>query len=393
MKNDLDLSAYAGTLTGQTLPGVEPVTIDANGKADEWRDRYTTAGHLFPQYQHAGRLFVWNESAEYGTTDTSAGATPVYSSTDPGKTSWYGPDLTGIADGEGPDAGFLMRRRRKLLETCYPQVGSPDAWRREPPVLLISTDQSTWHKVPTSHWHLDAERAAIWITAHDLAAWRPLIDTELPTDADSKNGPTFASLLWQGTCYMMLECTIAADSCKVLTAPWQSVSGSPFVRRAAIRAEKEFVLSEVYADGVASPLGLTAAPIDTTTQGQDFANQYRDAWQDMTTHASILTAADWPLQAIGSMVGTISGRSLSLGGGSGNSGRGAQIVGAHIDPVAMSIELLTESVALKLRAKDRLRVTRQKSRGSRWRSGSNEPHADDFRDAGTVGDTGGGADF
>ncbi len=359
-KNDIDFGQYHLSMPG-TGAAIDINSIDVAGKSDLWRDQFTTTGVNFDKYRHVMRLFVWNESGEYPATATGANA-PWYSNNSTAtELDWWTPDLTDIADGEGGDAGNYCRRRRRILDTVYPDPSSPDGWRRVPPTLFISSDQQNWVRVHSSNWRLDHERAAVWITARDLAEWTPLEDhSVVPEDEEEDlsnldDARTFATLLDQGVCYLMLEGSIAADCMLKQTADRQASSGSPFVRKCAILAERDFIKTEVVDDGITSPLGIDADPIDTSDKALTYAKEGRAAWQNMNTHASILCSADWQLQAIGSMCSTINGRNLSLGGGAGGGGSGGQIVAMHLDPASCKIELLTETTALKVRKLHKLK--------------------------------------
>ena len=352
--SDLSLGTYVGSGIYNTT--IDARSIDASGStnSDLWRDQYTTRGKYFAKFQHAGRLFVWNESAEYAGTPTyGASSTKAY----------FAPSLTGIADGENADVGKLCRKRRRIIETPYYDT-SIDQWRRVRPLLFLKAvkpgteNSGTWTRVPTAHWRLDPERASIWITAPDIAEWYPLGDDQDPVEPSINDNRSFATLLYSGDLRMTLEGSIEADCCIKQTADRQAVAGSPFVREISIRADHEYVKSEVFADGVDSQTGLTAATVDNTADAMTVATQYRNSGQDQMTHASILCSADWPLQPIGGILTTIQGRSVSMTGGP--SGRGAQIVAVHLDPESMKWEMLTESTALKLRRMDRIRVNRKR---------------------------------
>jgi hypothetical protein len=352
-KSDLDLSLY------QSGNVIDVATIQSKTTIlqDDWRKRYTTSGALFPANMHVMRLFIWNESGEKPVGDG-----PVYGPPPGTLGSWFAPDLTGIADGDGTNAGLYMRRRRKLLDTVYRSPGT-DARRRVRPTLFIALVdptndalQTDWYRVQTSHYRIDEERSAVWITHPDLSRWVPLAGQKDPVEATTSDSRTFATLLWTGKLRLMLEATVTTDHALTAVAERQSDSGSPLVREAVVRADKDFVRSRVYADGYGSPTGMSDSPIDASADAMTLAQENRQAGQDQQTHASILVAADWPRQAIGKLVNATKGRGLNLRAGTAGAGPGAQIVAMRMDPVAMKWELLTETVALQLRRRDRLKV-------------------------------------
>jgi hypothetical protein len=376
---DGDLLDYAEGRVEQT--GADPhdiidtLSISNAGKTDEWNTRYVVGGPQFAKYQHAFRLFVWNESGEWGG---EASGSPEYGL---GLSSYayQKPDLTDICD-EPDNAGVFCRRRRPALDSLY-LIPGLDAWQRVPPTLYISddVDATPWIRVPTSMYRLDPDRCAVWITAHDLATWTPLMQQDQYADDGTRqtslgDGRTFMTLLYTGKLRMLLECSVEADWALRSVATRITDAGSPFVREAAMRRDQDFIASQQFVDGVTPPSGLSVSLVDTSTDAQKLADLSRNSTMDQQTHASILVEADWPEQLIGSFIAQTSGRVIDLTGGP--TSNGALIVALHLDPVAMKWELLTESEALFLRDFDRVMISRKKILKRSGRAGiSGRPEA------------------
>lgn len=383
--DDVDFSDYVGD-----NGAVDGPAVGASGQTDTWDDQYCTDGKQFEKFKHAGRLFVWNESGEYFTGPSDHA--PIYAI---GSSQAYTvPDMTTIADGTGDDAGKFCRKRRRIIDTPYYDT-SIDQWRRVKPTLLLSathgatdTIPGPWTRVRTHLWRLDPERGSFWITAKDISEWCPLGDDQDPNEPKINDERSFATLLYTGCLRMTLEGSVEADCCIKETADRQDIAGSPFVREMVIRGDKEYILSSAYVDGLASVMGLDQNVVDNTPDAKILAEQYRNSGQDQVTHASLLCSADWPLQPIGGILTAIQGRTVSLTGGP--AGRGAQIVAVHLDPEALKWEMLTESVALKLRRMDRMRVG--KGGPKRWNNFRGNGEDTRMLGAGRVTDSTGAGD-
>lgn len=344
---------------------IDEVTISNQGKTESWNDRCVTGGKWFEPDLY--RRFVWNESGEFvGDVQYGSGSAVAY----------VRPNLTGIADGTGVLAegefvsGEYAIRRRPLLASAYSVEGKSKRFRKPPQVWLTSwfaadPSKKFVRRLPNSVYRIDPDMAAIWITAPDLATWRPFDYKADENDEGEKiAGPqdTFATMLWTGRLWLTVEASIEVDTGLAKLADRASTSGSPH-RREAIVISESFVKS-VEADQ--SSLGTdwesysdaSAVTIDDSTDATTIANQKREAGEDEQIHASLISEADWPIQTIGKMADSISGRGINL---ATISGRGAQIVAVSFDVGSMTIEHLTESAALEVVAAEKARIARRKS--------------------------------
>ena len=360
---------------------VTTATVAAAGTAlaGKWADRHVTKGKAFPAYSHVFRLFTWNEAGELSDDLTEPGK-PVYGSdTDPIVGSWYAPDLTGIADatGFGPsstssdnDGGGYCRERRRLLDTAYlDATADVDGRRRVPPTLYVaaadsgSTDNDVrWVHVPRGAYHVDHERAAVWITVEDVADWQPLSVVQSADEPTVSDYRTFATLLQTGQLRMMLEASITCDPGLQSKADRQATSGSPLVRSAFVRGERSFAVSKPAPGVVASPSGLEPDLADDADAAMDLAERYRAAGERQAVHASAVTCPDWPEQPIGSLLAGTGGRQINLRSGGAGDGPGAQVVGYSILPDEMRWEYVTESRTAEL-GKHGLKVNGRRQHG------------------------------
>jgi hypothetical protein len=351
-----DLFQFAGNVSGGTYKGVEWYNIDNAGQPtiDIWNQYHVTTGAKFAGFAEAFRLFTWNEGAQHSTTDISAAANPKYGN--PAATgvtyNWFEPDLTGIAD-SADRPGVYCRCNRKLLDTAYADQGSPDGWRRVPPILYMAAASeasdaviSPWIEI-RSHYRFDPERAAVWFTAPDLARWYPLQHTDHAANAATEDVRSFATLLVTGKLRLMIEACVPTDFGLEVVAERTADSGLAMIRKTVVRRPEDFSRMTVFADGVTSPLGLATDALDQTADAQLLAEQIRSVAQRQSVHASLQTAADWPEQSIGKMLTATKGRVIDLSDGTDSNG--AQIVGVVLNAVAMSIEYVTESEAMKRR--------------------------------------------
>lgn len=335
--------------------------------AQQWLDRYTVGGKEFAKYSHVFRLFIWNESGEF-RSGAETSTQPVYVTTG---LPWFVPDLTIVADNtalaaeEDVITGGYCRRRRRLLDTVYPDPALPgEQWPRVPVQVYIGAADdegavNNWVRLGSGDYRVDREIGAIWITRPNLAEWYPL--DRLEDEPDLHDGRTYTTLLHTGVLRLLVEASIETDLALAAKSPRSSHSGSALVRSAVIR-NANYVRSAVFDDGVTSPSGLTENAMDMSADALALAEQHRLAAQDLATHASILTAADWPMQGIGKIILETQGRVIDLRGGPPGTllGRGAQVVALHLDPAAMKVELLTESAALQLRRLDTPRLGSRK---------------------------------
>ena len=340
---------------------------DTDEKYKNWRDRHVVRGKDFDAYKAAFRLFTWNEANEL------QGAAPKYGNGYTGvEVAWYAPDLSGIADGAGlfdpaKGLGEYCRRRRPVLDTQYLD-GQLDQWRRVKPKLWIAAVPETGEQteptpdkfvsVPNDKWALDPERAAVWITEPDLLLWTPLMSEPTADSGDTTVVPddrSFASLLYSGRLRMILEGSVETDWALEGAAPRTDDSGSPVVREALVRADDVYAYSAEGPSAIGSPVAdsLAGTPVDQREDAQSYAEQLRAGGQDEQVHSSLLATGTWGVQGIGKMIYAIYGRYINL---SSTSGRGAQIVAAHLDPDALAMEYLTESAAMELRKDDRVKL-------------------------------------
>jgi hypothetical protein len=324
-------------------------------KRDEWLKRYHTKGSLHAQYWRIFRWFTWNEANELDTTQQAKyGATLA---------NWYAPDLQGIADSPDKPAVWY-RRRRKMLDTLYLRNAALSQWERHRPTLFLTAaptatgtewDTLKWRRISDTHYNIDAERCAIQFTADDLAEWRPLDKQDSVETDDTQSWPddprTFATLLLSGQLRFCIECSVPIDDAMIAEALPED-SGLPMPRQVWIPAQKNFIKTVSYADGLSAPSGLAVANLDMLADAQQQADLTRDSAQDTAVHASISTAGDWERQKIGSQITSIDGRAIDLG-------KGAQIVAVRLDTRSYNYEYLTESLALALKDRDRKLLDRK----------------------------------
>jgi hypothetical protein len=212
-----------------------------------------------------------------------------------------------------------------------------------------------WRRISDTHYNIDAERCAIQFTADDLAEWRPLDKQDSVETDDTQSWPddprTFATLLLSGQLRFCIECSVPIDDAMIAEALPED-SGLPMPRQVWIPAQKNFIKTVSYADGLSAPSGLAVANLDMLADAQQQADLTRDSAQDTAVHASISTAGDWERQKIGSQITSIDGRAIDLG-------KGAQIVAVRLDTRSYNYEYLTESLALALKDRDRKLLDRK----------------------------------
>jgi hypothetical protein len=341
-KADGNLLDFAGDVNT-----IEPaITADD----DTWQDTYVTTGKDFPANRHVFRLFIWNEAREWrNLASPTPEEQPHYTGLAGGTSqSWNMPDLSAMLGDEYPI------RRRPFHDTLYPD-GTPDSYRRLRPTAFIaynkdaSPDSSEtltpWMRLPTSTYHIDPDRGALWITREDLADWYPFL--ELGADPVLDN-MTFATCLLQGRLRLAVECCIEADDNLIGHSVYDGTGGIALARLATARTGTKFLKADTYDDGQGFIITtLTAESIDDTTRANKMADQAKEGARDAQFHASILVTADWPEQPIGKSIQSIGGRNIPMTVGTD---RGAQIVAMVMDPETMNWELLTESAALALKA-------------------------------------------
>lgn len=336
---------------------INKATIDESGLRQEWLDRYVSNGKLHLQYANVFRTFAWNEDGALPTTWVSTYGflqqSPVYQ-----------PNLSEIAD--SPERPFLYsRRRRPALDSLFLRNPNSSSFDRVRPTLYMAiapsaTDTNfvgwTWRKVPESAYEIDPSRCTFRFTADDLSEWKPFDKQDIPTAETSgatvpRDARSFATLMVSGVLRLCFECSVETDAEFAGWAGRRDASGSPLLRERVFYLPDSFVNAHLYDDGLISPSGLVPAVIDMADAIQAQAEMLRDAGEDAQLHANIMTAADWPVQPIGSMIFEIGGgRKINM---HVSQDRGAQIVAYTIDPRSFKIQYLTESVALELRARDR----------------------------------------
>ena len=334
---------------------IDEVTISKLGKTEEWRRKYTTIGVDYEANRHVFRLFVWNEAGEWRGNGTDAQKPRYYSTSNTNGASfdWVNPSVKAVWGGT-PEH---VRRRRPLRDGKW-RDNTVDSFRRIQPMVfmaIMGADGVTlgpWFKMPTGKYKFDEERAAIWITAEDLAVWTPFDslqndDLNLPND-----GRTFATLLLQGVLRLAIEGCVEGDDFKLAAPAIPADSGSPFYREVAFGGSAEFIKIADYNAGDGFVLTTpTANLVDDTADATTVANAILDAGKDAQVHSSIAVEPDWPRQSVGKTIATIAGRGIPMmAGQSALSGRPAQIVAYRMDCEAMKWELMTESAALALKA-------------------------------------------
>ena len=354
-----DYNAPNSVITTQYEVNSDTIASHGDTARQKWENQFVTSGPEFTQFAHVFRLFIWNEAGEWQPNNTLTGK-PVYDQTNTAL-DWTLPNLTGIADNTGfsTPVQFPVRRRRKLLDTAYPDSTSDvDGWRRVPPTLYFShigittTTQSPWYRVKRGAYRIDHERGAIWITVPDIAVWRPANDLADPDEPSLNDDRTFATLVYTGKLRMLLECSIDCDTALTAVADRQSTAGSPLIREGIFRASDRFAQS-IFLAGITSPSGITPAPVDNSADAMDLAERIRIAGDRQQVHASVLAEPDWPEQAIGTIINGTQGRIINLQSGGGNDGPGAQIVGKSIHLDVMKWEYVTESHARALHGQHR----------------------------------------
>lgn len=328
----------------------------AAGKREEWLKKYHTKGPDFLKHWATFRLFMWNEANELDPNQKGKYRDQTL--------YWYAPNLKDIADIPAkPDVWY--RRRRKMGDTIFLRNPKLSQWERHAPTLWLTvapTATSTewaalkWRRMSESHFRFDAERCAVTFTADDLAEWRPLDKLDSPEADPAKSWPddprTFASMLHEGVLRFAVECSVPVDNGSTCIAEPGATAGAPFAREVWIDATHTFVSTLPYTgDGLAvTPSGLTTSPLDARADIQRQADLTRDSAQDEAIHASISTAGDWARQTIGSRIAQTQGRKIDL---AGRNGIGAQIVAVRLDVQSYKYELLTESLALAIKSRDR----------------------------------------
>jgi hypothetical protein len=367
-KSEGDLKDYAGQVnpnyvSGSTDPAkkgryeVTEVTISAAGAGvlSDWRSKFTTSGVDYEQYKHIFRLFVWNEAGEWRGDGTDPNSPIYYPNTNGASFDWVYPSVKELWAG----AYEHVRRRRPLVDGKWLD-NTVDKFRRTRPQLFIAimgVDGVTlgpWLKVSTSKYKLDEQRAAVWITADDLAVWCPFDKEQEPELNLPNDGRSFATLIYQGVLRMALEGCVEGDKTRISSPALPVDSGSPFYRCHAISTGAEFLKMADYNPGDGFVLTSPGTLVDDTADADLIANQALEAGKDAQVHSSILVEPDWPLQVIGLTIDTIAGRGIPmLTGQSALTGRAAQIVAFRMDMETIKWELLTESAALAL--KDTLR--------------------------------------
>lgn len=363
--SDLNLEDYHTALKRE----VNRATIDSKSGTFKarWRDRYTTTGVDFASYRHAGRLFVWNEGADFVP---ATGVQPRYKATG---YDWYAPDLAGIAEpvGGGLGADKYCRQRRRVLDTPYPDVGN--TYRRLRPQLFFAICETAggtigpWVNVPSTYWRLDPEMAAIWIIVEDMAAWRPFQREEMQGVANVVNDlRTYSTLLNSGKLRMCLVGCIAQDQGVTGGAVRQNESPCPQVRKTVVRRPDSIIRVDVWNDGVASPIAATPPTINEQAYADTLATQWRRSGEDAQVHSSVTVEADWPEVPMGSILGNTTGRVVDMAANT-SGGHRAQVVGQVMDPNAMAWELLTESAAKALSDADRRRGRNSRKNQRQWR--------------------------
>ena len=372
------LSDYAANDAASGFSVVTEETIASKGSSSlsTWNTQFNASGAQFTQYAHVFRFFTWNEAGELQPNSSSRGK-PVYDSSNT-PLDWLTPYLDGIAD----DTGFIgasqhtyVRRRRKLLDTQYPDPTQESGWRRVPPTLYLSaigtntSNQSIWVRAHAGTYRIDHERAGIWITVPDIATWKPFAKVADPDEASLDDDRTFATLLHTGKLRMLLEGSIDVDFALTALADRQATAGSPLVRSAVFRQDHRFVQSLAFTNAatISTPSSLTSSPVDDSSDAVTLAQRARAAGERQQVHASVLAEPDWPEQTIGTIINGTDGRKINLQGGANNTGAGAQIVGKAIHVDLMKWEYVTESRAAKLH--DRHRQARAKKFGSNSRGG------------------------
>jgi hypothetical protein len=339
MKNDPGVGEY-----------IDSATVEAQGAAatEIWRKRFVRSGEESTRYAHVFRLFVWNEANEFHGAD--AASNPAYAGVD---YNWTPPVLSVIVQGlDCPDVGMYARRRRPLLDTPYQEEGSPDQWRKLPAQVYLRAKKgdgtfTEWIRLKSgSDYRIDPDRAALWIVREDLARWQPLAER-------CGDYRSYMTLLHNGHLRLLVDACVETDYGLTESKPRTDQSGTYLVRSGMVRAGWDYVRRWPGPNIPDDPSARDALPVQTDAfYALQLAEQYQAAGQDLQTHCSIATAADWPLQTIGRVISaTGGGRAISLRGGP--SSRGAQVVGMTLDAVGMTVELLTESVALKMRREGR----------------------------------------
>jgi hypothetical protein len=278
-----------------------------------------------------------------------------YPNTNGASFDWVYPSVKALWGG----AYDHVRRRRPLTDGKW-HDNKIDSFRRIRPQLFLAimgadgTTLGPWLKVSTSKYKLDEERAAVWITADDLATWCPFDKEQEPELNLPNDGRSFATLIYQGVLRLALEGCVEGDKTQLTSPALPADSGSPFYRSHAITSGAEFLKMTDYNPGDGFVLTAPGTLLDDSADAVIIAAQALEAGKDAQVHSSILVEPDWPLQAIGLTIDTIAGRGIPmLTGQSALTGRAAQIVAFRMDTEAMKWELLTESAALAL--KDTLR--------------------------------------
>lgn len=381
-KADADFATYDGDEAGTFPSGytkrkeITEFTIDKRGKTAEWGERYTTGGKLFEKYRHVFRLFVWNEAGEWFKQGGTAPNIPQYGTptgpNTPTNLNWWIPDVGLLWD----DTGNAARRRRRMVDTQYKDPAKVDGFRRVRPILLMAyyrpapvDDLSAWFRVPMGKWQLDPERCAVWFTAEDLAVWRPF-DREQNEDEGLPNDDrTFATLLRQGVLRLALEGCIEEDTAEFYAPTRPADAGTPFYSETVSRMGSEIIKITPYPGDDGFIFEGDAATVDDTADAEAVGDQLASAGKDAQVHASLLVAADWPRQPIGSTISTIAGRGIPLLTGAGGlTGRPAQIVALRMDADANKWELLTESAAVALKSAERRAAAMEHDRAAARRA-------------------------
>lgn len=365
--NNADKLADYGSIDDQGNKVVNSATVEKTTDArTKWLTQYVATGQTHGNHENAFRKFGWNEAGEYD-----------------GLLSPYGPTITVpvfrpeiyevVYDLLSKTKGFF-RRRRPMMDAAFMPVNAVDDWQKQPATLYMAIASSAtdsnfkswkWKEISRWQYELDPYRAAIRFTADNLVDWKPFAkddkdDQPTPDQKTPQDERNYATLLYSGVLRMCLEGTVEMDTPLTSTSAPDQFSGTPYYRNIFVNGGSTFLKTFVYDDDLSSPMkdgaGNARVPlsIDRTAECDAYTERLRDTGEQQSVHASITVEGDWPLQVIGSVITEISGRKIRMTS-SPAGGRGAQIVAVRLDIQNGVWEYLTESAALALREKDRVR--------------------------------------